>query len=607
MGRTVDWNRSLGGEGVRGYNFRSNHEHQKGAEMPSSGGSIIDNMDGAMSANAILEKLRSSGYPMDDSIARELLELHNSGKDSFFELVDSDAFNSLSIQEFFSIQFKINALLPNLEGSAEQLVEFTSKLVAKGGADLVASQPNIALRTWFANRKPAAVMAINAALRDAGPVRDHLDFVLEGLADEKTCWDLANSEEVKIRQAALIALGRGQFTLVGTPNAIPTLKSLLDGNLDDLLLAGLIPVLVRLVAVAPQHEVLLAQILRTPAQQFGGMAHFALAGEMAHEVMITRPAIFAGALKQLLNVNPEYNGVLQQIEFSLGGELLQENFFAVTEFVRDYLIRHGMRGPSSLLQGLIKRLSACPKRFGYLVGDWLGRAAIEDSFPLGRALARTLEDSTTRRVDLVDIELDPVQRMNLISRATGHFFFKPLVAAEIVVAASNGTTETEVHGLALHVLSETLLSNYAGNLREALELLVPSDDPHSVIARALDRAKAHLEAVNEVPELVEFRPSERRRQIAENLRGDELNRAHEEARNHSPLLSAISTSVLLYGSRSRSYRRLLGYEEGGELQHFEIEMRSFEHSMEIPRESIFDEIGLEQRLSALKRSGYRRL
>lgn len=560
-----------------------------------------------MSADSILEKLRNVGYPMDDSVARELLDLHNTGTDSFFELLDSEAFNSLSTQEFFSIQFKINALIPNLEGNAEQLVEFTAKLVAKGGEDSFASQPNGALRTWFASRKQEALMAIDLALKDAGPVRDHLVFALEGLADEITCWDLANSKEPRIRQAALMALGRGQFTLVGTPNAIITLNSLLDGKLDDQLLAGLIPVLVRLVAVAPQHEALLAQILRTPAEQFGAMAHFALAGEMAHEVMITRPAIFAEALKQLLNVNPEYIGVLQQIEFSLGGELLQKNFCAVTEFVRDYLIRHGMRGPSSLLQGLIKRLSACPKRFGYLVGDWLGRAEIEDSFPLGRALARTLEDSTTRRVDLVDIELDPVQRMNLISRATGHFFFKPLVAAEIVVAASNGTTETEVHGLALHVLSETLLSNYAGDLQEALELLVPSNDPHSVIAKALDRAKAHLEAVNEVPELVEFRPSERRRQIAENLRSDELNRAHEEARNNSPLLSTISTSVLLYGSRSRSYQRISGYEEGGELQQFEIELRSFEHSIEIPRESIFDEIGLEQRLSDLKRRGYRRL
>jgi hypothetical protein len=559
-----------------------------------------------MNSDTILDDLLEVGFSEDSELKKKIIENHNAGSNSIFCLVDNPRFIEMDQYSFFSFQHTLCEVIPALDANVEQIIDFVVALVAKGGTDGMSGQPNAGLRNWFSINTDAAMTAVATAKSQPGLIRDNLVFALEGLADEAVCWELVKSEVIEIQLSALTALGRGQFPVVEADIGAAILLSQIEQPLDERLLASFVLVAVKIIESSPQYEGLLSELLVRPFDPVKGIAHFTLAGVISEAPISENARIFELALKQLLNVNPEHKGTSARIAFELGKHLTSERGRAIVDFVRDYLFKNKALRSDDPLMGFICKLMANRKLFGYLLADWLGRAAVENSALLGRALAKSVEHSKVLNLDTSEIGLEPAHCMNLITRACGHFFTKPVLAAKIVIHTVSSIEEPEVHHLAANLLVDPLLSNYAGELLEFLQKIEAKDDPHGIAKLAVERSKTHLEAISSAPELVEFRPSERRRQMASNMHSDAVNKAHQESRKESVFLSMISTSTLLYGSRSRSYRRMARSEDGEELQMFDIPMQSISHSIELPRESIFDEIGLELRLIELKHTGYAR-
>jgi len=74
-------------------------------------------------------------------------ELHNAGTIDLLRLVESNALQELKGTDFFIATDFFCRILPELEASPARVMACVQALVARGGDDMAANQPNAAFRS----------------------------------------------------------------------------------------------------------------------------------------------------------------------------------------------------------------------------------------------------------------------------------------------------------------------------------------------------------------------------------------------------------------------------------------------------------------------------
>src|SRR5262249_53341044 len=116
-------------------------------------------------------------YALEAACAR----LHNSGAWDLLDLVERGEVQALQTSDFFFAAHILGRIMPELEADPRRLMTCVEALVARGGEDHAANQPNAALRAWCAKDPARAWRIIDAARSgDALAVRN-VTFPLEAL------------------------------------------------------------------------------------------------------------------------------------------------------------------------------------------------------------------------------------------------------------------------------------------------------------------------------------------------------------------------------------------------------------------------------------------
>src|SRR5882672_3218686 len=84
----------------------------------------------------------------NDSLREVCVRLHNTGIIDLLDLVHTNEFESIGLQEFFAGQRLYCDVLPKLEAPVAAMMSCVKTLIAKAGNDLAANSPHEALKKW---------------------------------------------------------------------------------------------------------------------------------------------------------------------------------------------------------------------------------------------------------------------------------------------------------------------------------------------------------------------------------------------------------------------------------------------------------------------------
>ncbi|MEO5331577.1 MAG: hypothetical protein H7839_06100 [Magnetococcus sp. YQC-5] len=514
--------------------------------------------------------------------------LHNERAFDLFHLVERGLFQQLNGSSFFMATHFFCNVLPELDATPVRMMTCIEALVIHGGADLAATQPNSAFRSWCAKDPHRAREVIAAAHIGDNLASRHLSFALEAVNDVTEARKMALAYHDDRRLAAILALSRiDDHDPTSCVETFAAFGTLLDAGVDDNLRASLLHATAEILRRNPDLPPLEAVTLVRRLVENGGDSTI---HQCAHMLWASRPTLWpdiaSSLLDALMHINPANKGTVNELD--LGLQSLMEHGYEdeAISFVTQLFFLPDGRLKLTELDSFIRTLLDGPSdRLSRVVVQWLLLGAPR----ICQGLADSLQsrDLAGPPIDLrvEDLAISLADQVFLCRKAIGWFFLKPTTATSILVSVlrvCDAETAEEVQVL----LVQYLLLNYHG-VREYLEALPLDDLAKSRVEQALEQHKIHFNTVQAIPPIKELQPSEHHRRIQHLRWSDQMRSAHKHAQGQSILRRLAKQSVLLYGNRAR----ILIKEGEDTFRPVEMEMQSHGVSFEMPRMESVDPVG----------------
>ncbi|TGU74586.1 hypothetical protein E4633_03735 [Geomonas terrae] len=516
--------------------------------------------------------------------------LHNAGTIDLLQLIEGDSLLGLEGHHFFSASNFYCHIIPELETTPARMMACINALVARGGKDLAANQPNAAFRAWCEKMPERACSVIAAARAGDQLAVHHLTFALEATKAFAEAREIALEYCDERRLSAITALGRiDDKDDASRAATLAVFSELTESKPDDkqraMMLNATAAILERGTDVAPSEAIALITRLVEGAGTFT-MQQSAYILSAYPKALI--PEIVECLLKGLAHLQPASEAVINDLDLGLQSLLEHGYDDAPINYVTDLLSREDNHLQLDELQSFMNTLLSGPKeRLSRAVVKWLllGTRSLcnglLNSLKTGGMAGPVLE------IRSGDLAITSAAQIFLCRKAIGWFFFKPITAASIVVSVLR-VCEEETAVQVQKLLTDPLLINYVG-VRDYLGNLTAEDAAKSRVDNCLTENDRYLAAIQDLPLIKELGPSEHKRSIQRLRTFDQMRDAQKAAESQSPLLSMIKRSVLLYGNRSLSFLN-----DGSDtLRPFEMDLKPYSISFEMPRMDIVDPVGLD--------------
>lgn len=525
--------------------------------------------------------------------------LHNAGTLDFLCFVGSDSFQGLSGSDFFTVMHFYCSIIPELEATPAQIMTCVDALVARGGGDLAANQPNAAFRIWCKKKSDRAREVIVAAQGGDDLASRYLTFALEAINGITEARQIALENDGVLRLSAITALGRIEDgDPVSRIETLAVFSALIDSGADDTLRANMLAATASILgrsldAHSPESVALVTRLVEDANDNTLHQAAHMLWACME----VLEPGMVASLLQALERINPANKGTVRELDHGLEALLELGYDEEAIAFVAKLFSRRDCALEFNELESFTRTLvSGAPERLSSIVVDWLllGSSRLCDGLAnaiqgRGRGLEGLPLDLRTEHIDISA----PTQ-LFLCRKAIGWFFFKPISAASVLVSVlrvCDADTALEVQKL----LADPLLLNYSC-VREYLEKISPDDAAKVRVDQAVVENKKYLAALKEIPFIKELQPSEHRRRIEQIRMSDQMRDVHKQAQSKSVFLSIVKRSVLLYGKHSLSFIK----EGSGALRPMEMDLKPYSISFEMPRMENVDPVGLDYTLRVFR-------
>lgn len=547
--------------------------------------------------DSLVEKIvgwaRAYDHDELEIIAGRYAELHNSGALDILRLVEHGVIQSLGGEDFFTVMPFFCHILPGLEVTPKQMMECVVALVARGGNDLMASEPNAAFRTWCSNEPSRAHEVISEACKGDDLSIQHLTFGLEAINAISEARQIAITYEDDRRFSAILALSRMEdVSPTSISETISTFGTILNSGADDKLRSALLDATVAILARSPSNT--------TPESTTLISKLTADAGDLtvhqaARALWVLRnnlqPEIVGDLLKALARINPGNKGTIEALDLGLKSLLKHGQAEAAIRYVTQLLSSEDINLELKELGGFTRDLFSGPPDFvSSVIVKWLMIGAPRLCGGLSDALRSRSMDGPVIDLNPQDLTIPPAAQVFICKKAIGWFFVKSTTAASILVSVLR-VCDSETANAVQKLLIEDVLLNYNG-VREYLEGISPEDPAKNRVAQSLAANDAYLESLRDIPSLKELQPSEHHRRIQRLRMTDQMREIQKQTYSQSIFLSLARRSVMLYGNRSLSFVK----ESNDVLRPMEMDLKPFSVSYEMPRLERIDPIGLDYTL-----------
>ncbi|MDO9223435.1 MAG: hypothetical protein Q7U20_06950 [Caulobacter sp.] len=543
-----------------------------------------------------IEKRRSSEG--DPPLLTAAIDLHNSGRICLFDVVLWPEWAALAGHTFFTVQHFLDKAIPRLKATPEEMMMFVTALVAKGGNDGFANQPNVAFIEWCRRDLERAKAIVSKAEAGHPLAIDHQSFALRALGDLQLARSIVLSSDGLRRLSAVAGLAR-----IPHPNAeeleatVAALARIITGDADDQLRASVVDATVNAFASAKAKLTDAALAALVSALDGGSdIAVHSAAQSLFGNGEILSAQLVTILLAALRHLNPANKGTVNFVDLGLA-DLVGHGFGTqAVEFLSDLLSRPDIDLSVGEFDSFSHSLVAGDRKLLCgLTARWLlsGVAALCQGTQEILSGATTGEKSIT--LDLSGEGLTDEEAYFVGRKAIGFFFMKPVVAASILVSLIGGASSEWADAMQ-DLLFEPLLVNYGGTINDYL-LEIPEGDPaYQHVQHVLARGEAYLEGLRSVGAIKELHPSEQNRLLERIRFSEQMREAMKGARKKSVFHGLFKKSIMLYGNRSVSFI------EGpdGDRQRFEMELHPLGVTHEWPRIETIDPVGLQEMLFTLR-------
>lgn len=514
---------------------------------------------------------------------------HNQGEIDLLQVVLTDFFDRLVAHDFFPGQHFFCEVIPNLLGSVDGMMTTVESLVSKAGNDLVANEPNAALKAWLAENVQRSADIIEKAESNEELAIKHVTFALQASngIDRALEWLDRYSDTRQV--SAVAALGRLNFGSDGRAiEVLDRLGSLAKKDNDDVLMQNIVSAIFAIAHSAEKFDSskfsnALASCLCDPAPG----TQYQLATALWQHAKSLPIVEITRVLNALSTVNPEHGGTLTQIDLALTKVWQAGHATECVEFftkLAQPLRKLDYDQFSNFLRAV---LAGSAQNLGDAYVHWFKTGDYSLCNCVASAFRSELDgvpdfDLAGKWKSLPDNEALFVAR-----KAVGFCFFTPRVAAKFLIAAIGQASPKLIDQLS-ELLFNPLALNFGGSVPDELEKVVSTDPAHEAVQYVIDRYATYRAERENVTVIKELQPSERQRQAEWQRRNAEIRKVEKEAMKKSVFFKLVSHSTLLYGKSSRSFHDDLA----GGRKMTQTPMQTHTTSFELPQLQIFDPTGL---------------
>lgn len=559
-------------------------------ELPSRR-EIVDAFKEGMLASEFARRFGGLDRPSMNQTAALCASLHNAGEINLLRLVEDGSLLALNDPLFFVATHFLDSVLPELDEPPERVMAYVDKLVARGGNDGAANQPNVAFREWCKRDPRRSAAVIEAAMAGDPLASKFLVFALEASMDVALAKQIALNESDEAAHAAIAALGRILATdEESRAERVAVFSELLTRSPDDKMRAAILNAATNLLTQQKQQgEDALLQVVARAAD--GGEAftmHYAaqalwLASECLDDATVT------ALLAVLRHLKPENKGTLELLDYGLAG-LVKKGFTErAIGYVTD-LVSTTDDFQLESFEDFMRALAKSEETLGTVAIRWLQTGSAKLCDGLAHFLQRDNLRGQSLKIPVVAIPKDPRLQGFVCRKALGFFFFLPTTSASVLVAVlreAKGEAIEELQSL----LFDPLLMNYGGVV-DYLSTIPAKDPVRKRVKAALTLHENYIKGLKSVGTITELHPSEHQQQIHDRRTSEEMQQAHKKARKKSVLFDMLRHSVLLYGRGAVSFVQ----DSDETLRAVEIDLKTHGVSMEYPRTETLDPIGLNYQL-----------
>ena len=531
-------------------------------------------------------------------------KLHNDGTVDVLEAARSIETAAIDQHDFFTVMMVYCDLIPALNAEVSDMLGAVKALVARAGNDGAAGMPNGAFREWAEHGDRAE--AVLAAIDTDDPENSayiYLALQALGISDPDGALKRAIAHLSDGQPAARSAAAKAIGTIrMASPKALEKAAEALSAAAiasDDNTLGHVMTAACELVRAHRYMEHWACTVLESAEPYASEQALHQLSLELMFHGEELPPSLVENATAMLGKVELKNGGTISNIDSAARKLVDHGRRDEATSLVTSLIVAHGELASLEAFEGFASSLRQLDsEQLGGVILEWLG--SLDPN--LGQA---TMSLTAGHYGDLPLILRAPEATLNgsdeelllLAHRTVGYLFLHPITAASLVLSLMSGVGDKAANAMK-DILFDPLLINFSGDLADWLkERAKDAADPvQPAIIDLLARLDEYIEGLRAAGEIKELSPSERERMIENHRQHESMRQAHKEAEKKSVLLSIVSRSVLLYGTRSIS--KFVGMD--GREQRNEMPLHSIHHSFETPRLDILEPFDLDYTLRVFR-------
>jgi hypothetical protein len=367
----------------------------------------------------------------DDPFIRRCIALHNNGEIDLVSVHSEPVFSGLTGHAFFTLQHFYCEAIPKLVTSATTLMEFCQLLIEKAGADLAATQPNIAFRTWCQNNPSEGTAVIREARAGDQLAKRFVTLALQAAHDVDSAIDFVRSYSDDRRLSGMMAFVGMTFPdAAAAQKAISVLESFVADRADDHVRGN---ALLAAFDVFKKHNdpETTKRLIEAAAKEPGPeMLHGLAQVVWLHHDSLNDKALET-ALLALEAVNPEHLGTVRILDLGLQ-RLLGTKSEALALDLLAAKLRDGKLTTKNFETTAHGLTHGDPQRLYALVVRWFLSGSIE----LCSNISQLVGIDRKRAFDTAvpPLGLTAVQQVFLCRKAIGFLFIKPVICCSILVS-----------------------------------------------------------------------------------------------------------------------------------------------------------------------------
>lgn len=472
-------------------------------------------------------------------------ELHNDGTVDFLDLDLLKEADHLRGSAFFMGQHFYCKLIPQLAADLSRLMTFVDRLVQLGGNDMASNQPNAAFLEWCKEDPKRSEEVISLARANNALGLRFLTFALTAANAREDALEFLVSASQEIRLSAMTALGRMEHdSQSSAENTIKALEVVAIAHSDDAHHANAIVAIFGVYAKQKQvSTAVLEHVLQTVCADPGPqVVHQCSHALWEHAASLDEKSLET-LVQTILAVKSENKGTIS------GLNLAFQALFKTThiEMACDAVFRLLTRDQDAIDADDLKDVGrdlvvARPDQFlqllvhCFLSGngnacEWIQESLGDTPLPDG------LDEVLGQR------NLNSAQLYFLCRKAIGYFFFRPVEACRVLLAALK-IADAKVAEPCARLLFDPLAINYSGSVLDFLKSIPAGTPSYPFAQKAIGRWEEYMKGIEAARGLKELMPSEHQRYIERKRHEDVMRAAHKEAEKHSMFFST-SCIILL--------------------------------------------------------------